>query len=125
MQEFLNVEGLVAIRGAITAENTAESIVSQTQLLMKTLFERNNLVIDDIISVLFSSTADLTKAYPARAAREMGLTKAALFSMSEPQIENSLEKCIRVLVFARKKDCENVKFVYMGGAKVLREDIHD
>ena len=90
---------------------------------MKEIFERNSLVVDDVMSVLFSSTVDLTKAYPARAAREMGLTRAALFSMTEPQIENSLEKCIRVLVFAYKKDRENVKFVYMGGAKALREDI--
>lgn len=110
-----------AIRGAITVrENTEKEILSQTKRLLKEIIRRNRLTEDRILSVFFSATTDLTKAYPAKGARELGLTQTALACYTEMEVEGSLRQCIRVLMLAETE--HSPRHVYLGKAKGLRPD---
>src|SRR5579862_9462949 len=65
---------LLALRGAITCdENTKPQIEAQTQRLVSEMLERNRLKHDDIVSMIFTATDDLTAEFPATAARALGL----------------------------------------------------
>ncbi len=114
-----------AIRGATTAsENTREAIIGATLELLREMEKRNDLKNEDAVSVIFTVTPDLTAAFPAAAAREMGLTFVPLLDMSAPAIDGSLNKCIRAMVYINtEKTKEEVNHVYLRGAKVLRPDL--
>ena len=113
-----------AIRGATTAENTSDSITVDTKELLQEILKANNLGIDQVISILFTATADLDAAYPAVAARELGLTQAALMCVQEMYVVGSLPKCIRVQVTAEIDVSQrSVRHVYLKEAQVLRPDL--
>ncbi|GHV41499.1 hypothetical protein FACS189490_08540 [Clostridia bacterium] len=111
-------------RGAITAENTKESILSQAETLLAAIMEKNGVKNEDVSSVIFSCTKDLNAVYPAVAARKLGLTEAALFCVSEMDVIGSLPLCVRVLLnFDTDKRQSEVAHVYLDGAKKLRPDL--
>lgn len=114
-----------AIRGATTVDNNIEfEILENTEELLKAISLRNDINQDDIISIIFSLTKDLNAAFPAVAARRMGWTNVALMCTNEVEVPGSLEKCIRVLVHINtEKSNEDIKHVYLKGAKVLRPDL--
>lgn len=116
---------MVSIRGAVTvAEDTKAEVLKNTSLLLNEIFIKNNLALDDIISIIFTCTNDISSAYPAQSARDMGILNAGLLCMNEMYVSGSLPKCIRVLVFANMDIPQNhVKHVYMGGAAILRPDL--
>ena len=116
---------IISIRGATTVENNLESeILHNTEILLNEIIEKNNINIDDIISIFFTMTRDLTKVYPAVSARKLGIVNASLMCLDELYIENSLEKCIRImfLVNSNKKQ-KDAKHVYLNNAKNLRKDL--
>lgn len=111
-----------AIRGAtVITENEKDSIVAGTQELLEKLIEKNALSDKDMISIIFTATSDLTKEFPAVAARVIGLNKVPLLCCKELEIEGSLAMCVRILIHVNKDD--DVKHVYLGKAKQLRDDI--
>lgn len=111
-----------AIRGATTvAADTPEEIRGAVSELLAEIKRCNKLDEDDIVCVLFSNTADIRSFYPAKAAREAGLSRTALYSSLEPEIEGALPLCIRVLLFA--ENCYSVRHVYLRGAAGLRRDL--
>lgn len=116
---------MVSIRGAITVDNnTKENILNETKTLLKEIINRNNMSKSQIVSIVFTSTKDLTTAYPAVAARELDIVDASLLCVQEMYVENSLEKCIRVMIHANGDVLQkNVKHVYLKGAEVLRPDL--
>ena len=112
-----------AVRGAITcSENTAESIAENTCLLLKELMAVNHLQKEQLIQVIFSATADLTAAYPAKFARSLGWTEVPLFCVQEMKVDGSLTMCIRVLMTVDTEQT-SLKPVYLKGAQVLRPDL--
>ena len=112
-----------AIRGAITCtENTAESIAENTCLLLNELMCANQLQKEQLIQVIFSATTDLTAAYPAKFARDLGWTDVPLFCVQEMAVDGSLALCIRVLMTVETENAV-VKPVYLKGAQVLRPDL--
>lgn len=114
-----------AIRGATTVNNNNENeILSNTEELLKEINARNSLETVDIISVIFSLTCDLNAAFPAVAARNIGWKDVALMCTNEIDVPGSLKKCIRVLIHINtEKSNEQIKHVYLKGAKVLRPDL--
>lgn len=113
------------IRGATTVENNdkREILDASAQMLEKIISE-NEINIDDIVSIIFTITPDLTKAFPAAAAREMGIVNVPLLDMSEPEIDGALKKCIRILMHINtEKNNSDMKHIYLKGAKVLRPDL--
>lgn len=111
------------IRGAVTAENTSESIIENTKIMLEEIIKRNNIETGNIISIVFTATKDLTKAYPAVAARQLGIVQAGLMCMQEQFVEVSLVKCIRALVTVELDTVREINHVYLKEAEKLRPDL--
>lgn len=116
---------IITIRGAITSpENSISSILENTKELLNEIEIANNIDKNNVISIIFTCTADLDKVYPAEAARSLGYTNASLMCLNEMYVENSLKKCIRIMLSYKSELNQNsVKHVYMKGAKILRPDL--
>ncbi len=114
-----------AVRGATTAENTPEGIKESTKELLLEICKQNNIDTDDqLISVFFTSTSDLTAEFPAKAARFLGWTRVPLLCARELEIEGSLPSCIRVLIhFYSLEHSYEIKHVYLKEARNLRPDL--
>ncbi len=114
-----------AVRGAVTvANNDADEIIAACKVLLDELMRRNKLSEDDLISVFFTVTADLDQAFPARAAREMGLTGTPLMCATEIAVPGSLPRCIRVMIHCHTELAKaKVQHVYLGKAVSLRPDL--
>lgn len=112
------------IRGATTAdENTAEAIVAATKELLERIVAANGLKVEDVASVIFTTTPDLNAQFPALAARQLGWQDAALLCAREIDVPGSLERCIRVLIhWNTEKNAAEIKHVYLEGAKALKPD---
>ncbi|MEN4041312.1 MAG: chorismate mutase [Anaerolineaceae bacterium] len=114
------------IRGAtVAAENQPQAILAATRQLLEAILAANpTLQSGDIASALFTVTGDLTSAYPARAARELGWTQAPLMCALEIPVPGSLPHCIRVLIhWNTPLSQEQVRHVYLGAAASLRPDL--
>jgi len=116
---------VAVIRGAITIEkNTEEDILKNTTILLQEIMARNNLKIEDIISIIFTATDDIDAAYPAVAARKLNIIHAGLMCFQEMKVQNSLKMCIRVMVQIKtEKTQDQMKHVYLKKATVLRPDL--
>lgn len=113
-----------AVRGAVGVDrNSRECIVSQTEAMMRRLIEKNGWGEDDLVSVQFTVTADLTAANPATAFRRLGYERTPLFCSLEPSFEGAMQGVVRVLVTAYSEDSRGGVPVYMGGAEKLRPDL--
>ena len=112
------------IRGATTVEkNTAVAILAATSELLAIIVEANDLRVENVASAIFTTTPDLTAAFPARAAREMGWRNVALLDAQEIPVPGSLERCIRVLIhWNTEKSAAEIRHVYLRGAQTLRPD---
>ena len=111
-----------AIRGATTVSaDSPDAIRAAVKELLDEIKGQNKLSAEDIVFILFSNTSDIRSLYPAKAAREAGYSSAALFSAAEPDIENSLKLCIRVMLMV--ENCFEVKHIYLRGAAALRKDL--
>lgn len=115
--------GIICLRGATTVdENSENAIYEAAKTLTRSLMSRNGLKKRDMLSIIFSCTPDLTKAYPAAAAREMGLTACSYMCLREMAVEGSLPKTLRLLAFVKKSGGKTPCHVYLKGAKILRPD---
>tara|TARA_A200000113_G_C8609149_1_gene271984 strand:- start:83 stop:445 length:363 start_codon:yes stop_codon:yes gene_type:complete len=114
------------IRGAITiTENKEDSIINGTIRLLEEIISSNQIKNDDIVSIFFSVTEDLNATFPARAARNMGLTDTPLLCFHEIRVPDGLEKCIRILMHVNSdKQKSDIKHIYLEKAESLRPDIN-
>lgn len=112
------------IRGAITAtENTREAILEATRELLQQLIEANGIIPDDVASVFFTMTPDLTAEFPAVAARQLGWVGTALMCGQEVEVPGSLPRCIRVLIhWNTTRHASEIVHVYLRDAWALRPD---
>ena len=114
-----------ALRGAIQADaDDRESILAATTELVTELMTRNSLVTDDVISVLFTTTPDLTAEFPAVAARRAGFGDVPLLCASEVAVPGALPRVVRLLAHIDVERLRGeLRHVYLRGASVLRRDI--
>ncbi len=114
-----------ALRGATTVEDdTPEQIAAGTVELLTTLFERNGVSHDDLISIWFTVTDDLSSAFPATGARQIGLGDVPLLCAREIPVPGSMPRCIRVLVhLASERPRSELHHVYLAEAAGLRDDL--
>lgn len=113
------------IRGAITVEeNSSSAIKDATVELLQSINEANLFNAEDISHVIFTLTKDLTAAFPAKFARDvLKWNNVPMMCFNELNIENSLKMCLRVLVVINtEKKQDEIKHIYLKGAKVLRPD---
>jgi chorismate mutase len=114
-----------ALRGATTVEeDTPEQIASRIQELLTTIMERNGLAEDDIISIIFTTTPDVTSSFPATGARDIGFGAVPLLCAGEIAVEGSTPKCLRVLLhITTTRTRDELRHVYLHGAQGLRDDL--
>lgn len=114
-----------AIRGAIQVEaNSADAIAAGTKELLEEILRANELPVADVISVLLTATPDLTAAFPAAAAREVGFESTPLLCAVEIDVVGALPRVIRAMATVEtRRSASEISHIYLGGAKVLRRDI--
>jgi chorismate mutase len=113
------------LRGATTLDaDTTEEMRERVQGLLKELLERNDVRHEDLISIVFTATEDLTSMFPATAARDLGLGDVPLLCARELAIEGATPHCVRVLVhLTTERSRSELSHVYQHGAKALRDDL--
>jgi chorismate mutase len=114
-----------AARGAIrVASDDREALLSATERLLSNLLERNAIRTEDLVSILFTVTEDLHAAFPAEAARGMGLGKVPLLCAREIDVPGAMPSVVRVLMhFHSHATLDDVVHVYLDGAESLRDDL--
>lgn len=115
---------LKAIRGATTVEaDEPNLIVEAARELTQAVMTQNQIEADDIVSILFTSTADLLSEFPAVGARSLGLVNTPLMCAQEIPVPGSQPRCIRMLVHAYVDADRPVHPVYLRDAVSLRPDL--
>ena len=112
------------MRGAIrVSEDTTGSVLGSTERLLEAILQRNEIEHDDLVSAFFTVTEDLRSAFPAEAARRMGLGRLPLLCALEIPVQGSMTRVVRVLVhFHTERTPRDVVHVYLDGAETLRDD---
>ena len=117
---------LAAFRGAVCVENTAESITEYTCKMCRMLFEQNKIEADNIVSLQFTITKDITKLNPATALRRgncgLDVSAVPLFCSQEAEIEGGMPLVIRALLTAYVDEGIERHNIYLNGAEKLRPD---
>ena len=114
-----------ALRGATTVEHDdAEEIADATRELLTSMIQANEIDLDDVISVLFTTSPDLTATFPAAAARGIGFHTVPLMCASEIDVPGAKRRCIRVLMhtYSTRTRAE-MRHVYLRDAQNLRDDL--
>lgn len=116
---------LVAVRGATTVDHdSAQQVLERTTELLQAILEKNQIGPDDIVSIIFTATADLCSEFPAVAARKLGLSRIPLICSQEIAVEGSVERCIRVMMHAySSRSRDEIGHPYLHDARQLRTDL--
>jgi chorismate mutase len=115
---------LRALRGAITVEdNDADAILAATEELMSEIMERNSIAPQDMVSCVFTCTADLNAEFPAVAARNLGLSAVPLLCTREMDVPGALPRVIRLLLHCYAEPEAPPRHVYLRDAVSLRRDL--
>jgi len=114
-----------ALRGATTFDvDEADHVAARVVELVRLMLERNDVAHDDVISILFTATGDLTSVFPATAARSVGLGDVPLICAQELDIAGSVPRCIRVMMHLNTGlGRDELRHVYLEGARGLRDDL--
>ena len=119
-----DTQRLFALRGATSVEdNTEPAILAGTRALIEAIMERNGLAPEQMVSCLFSATADLNAQFPAVAARDLGLSRVPLLCTQEIDVPGALPRVIRVLLHYYAPVGHAPQHVYLGDARSLRADL--
>lgn len=114
-----------AIRGAIQVDvNERDAILDGATEMVLAVLDRNQLKPDDLISVVFTATPDLTAEFPAYAARKLGLVDVPLLCATEIAVPGAMPRVLRLLLHA-ETDLPRaaIRHVYLRGAAQLRTDL--
>jgi chorismate mutase len=115
------------VRGATTAAaNQSEAILKATRELLEAILSKNpKLNPKEIASAFFTLSEDLSAAYPAKAARQIGWEQTPLMCAREIPVPGGLPRCIRVLLHWNTDLPQSaIRHVYLGEAAQLRPDLN-
>jgi len=112
------------IRGATTASgNSIREIEVAVVELINELISRNNLIMTNILSIIFTATNDLNACFPASIARKFnGLDSVAFIDCQQMHVSNDIDFCIRIMAQVLLPSNNLVKHPYLRGASKLRTD---
>jgi chorismate mutase len=114
------------IRGATTVEaDESVEVLAATGELLEAILTANQLEeFEEVVSAIFTTTADLSSTFPAEAARELGMHQVPLLCASEIPVPESMPRCIRVLLHVNTtKSQSDIVHVYLRDAQRLRPDV--
>ena len=116
-----------ALRGAITLDtDSREEVLVRTAQMLGELLQRNDLQPDDIISMLFTATADINSEFPAATVRKAGISDVPMVWARELGIvgESNIPLCIRVMAHVyTERPRAALRHAYLRGARQLRSDL--
>ncbi|MEV7429440.1 MULTISPECIES: chorismate mutase [unclassified Nocardioides] len=114
-----------AIRGATQLEeDSRDHMLERVAEMVTDVMEANGLVVDDVISVIFTATSDLVSEFPAYAARQLGFGEVPLICARELEIERSMPRVVRMMAHVETDlPRADVTHVYLHGAAALRRDL--
>ena len=114
-----------AIRGAVQIDaDDRDLILEGTADLVSEVMARNDLTTDDVISVIFTATPDLTAEFPALAARKLGFHDVPLICANEIPVPGAMPRVVRLLAHVdTTRPRSEIQHVYLRGAVGLRQDI--
>ncbi len=121
----MTTERVRAIRGATTVDDdSTASIGERVRELLIEIQRRNSIAHDDIISVFFTATPDLTSMFPAAAARDIGFGDVPLICATEIDVVGATPKCVRVMLHVYSTiERDKIRHTYLHGAQGLRDDL--
>jgi chorismate mutase len=115
---------LRGVRGATTVEaDTPAHVDAAVAELLEALAARNGIGPDDVVSAIFSTTADLRTRPPAASARAIGWTDVPMLCVAEMEVAEPLARCVRVLLHVAVTDGRALRPVYLHDARSLRPDL--
>ena len=114
-----------AIRGAIQVDgDDRDAILGATSELVGEVLVRNEITPEDVISVLFTATPDLTAEFPALAARSLGFQEVPLLCCTEIAVPGAMPRVVRLMMHVETEvPRSRIRHVYLRGAAALRLDI--
>lgn len=114
-----------AVRGATQIDaDDRQQILDATTELLQAVLDANQLSHDDLISVLFTATPDLTAEFPAYAARQMGIVDVPLLCAGEIDVPGAMPRVLRLMAHVETdRQRAEVRHVYLRGAAALRTDL--
>lgn len=119
------VRTLRAVRGATTvARDDPADVLAATRELLETLLARNAFGASDVVSVIVTTTRDVTSADPSDAVRALGWERVPSLCMSEIAVPDGLPRCVRVLLHVDlPRGAPRLRAVYLRDATALRPDL--
>lgn len=118
---------LAALRGATTLDaDTREEVLARTAELLEALMARNGLTSEDVVSLVFTATGDITAEFPAAAVREAGISDVPMLCARELEIDgaSNVALCVRVLAHVyTDRPRPDRRHAYLRGARQLRHDL--
>lgn len=117
---------LRGIRGATTvAEDRPELVLEATRELLSAMLDGNDIDdFDALAAIFFTSTPDLVSAYPAEAARELGMDLVPLICNQEIPVPGRLPRVVRVMMQVNTRRAQHeMRHVYLREAARLRPDL--
>ena len=125
MIEKANIDlKLTALRGATTTNGDTEFFIKDAVIeLIQELISRNDLNQENIISITFSVTKDLTSCFPASIARKyFNFDKVALLDCQQMFVPNDINFCIRILALVYLESDKESVHPYLKESAKLRPD---
>ena len=115
---------LTAIRGATTAEGDTDFFIEAAVIeLIQEFIYLNDLKKENIISITFTVTKDLTSCFPASIARRhFNFDSIAFLDCQQMFVPNDINFCIRIMALVNLKSNRKPVHPYLKGSSVLRPD---
>ena len=115
---------ITAIRGATTSEgNTIIFIKDAVVELIQEFISSNELKKENIISITFTCTKDLTACFPAAIARKnFDFDSVAFLDCQQMVVPEDVNFCIRMMALVNLKSNRKPVHPYLKGSSKLRPD---
>ena len=115
---------LTALRGATTTNGDTDFFIKDAVIeLIQELITQNNLNQENIISITFTVTKDLTSCFPASIARRyFNFDKVALLDCQQMFVPNDINFCIRILALVYLESDKESVHPYLRESAKLRPD---
>ena len=115
---------LTAIRGATTSDGDTNIFIKEAVIeLIQELILSNNLKKENIISITFTVTKDITSCFPASVARKFfNFNSVAFLDCQQMYVPNDIDFCIRLMALVNLESKRNPVHPYLKGSSKLRPD---
>ena len=115
---------LTAIRGATTAKGNTNFLIKDAVIeLISELINRNHLKQENIVSITFTVTKDLTSCFPASIARKyFNFDSVAFLDCQQMFVPDDIKFCIRLLALVYLESETKPVHPYLNESSKLRPD---